>query len=61
MEFGDRAALTGLLAEIDQATGATAAAPLVDGGALAGRTRADVKTDLAQWRQTHKLVVGERG
>ena len=26
-----------------------------------GRTRADVKAELAQWRQTHKLVVGERG
>ena len=28
---------------------------------LAGRTRADVKAELAQWRQTHKLVVGEIG
>ena len=28
---------------------------------LAGRTRADVKSELAQWRQTHKLVVGDRG
>ena len=28
---------------------------------LAGRTRADVKADLAQWRQSHQLVVGERG
>ena len=28
---------------------------------LAGRTRADVKSELAQWRQTHKLVVGELG
>ena len=27
----------------------------------AGRTRADVKSELAQWRQSHKLVVGERG
>ena len=27
----------------------------------AGRTRADVKAELAQWRQSHKLVVGERG
>jgi hypothetical protein len=26
-----------------------------------GRTRADVKAELAQWRQTHKLVVGELG
>ena len=29
---------------------------------LAGtRSRADVKAELAQWRQTHKLVVGELG
>ena len=28
---------------------------------FAGRTRADVKAELAQWRQTHKLVVGELG
>ena len=27
----------------------------------AGRTRADVKAELAQWRQTHPLVVGDRG
>jgi hypothetical protein len=27
----------------------------------AGRTRADVKAELAQWRQTHKVVVGELG
>jgi RHH-type proline utilization regulon transcriptional repressor/proline dehydrogenase/delta 1-pyrroline-5-carboxylate dehydrogenase len=40
VEFGERAALTGLLAEIAQARGATAAAPLVDGVALAGRARA---------------------
>ncbi len=40
VEFGDRAALTALIAEIEQATGATAAAPLVDGIALGGRTRA---------------------
>jgi hypothetical protein len=26
-----------------------------------GRTRAEVKAELAQWRQTHQLVVGERG
>ena len=25
------------------------------------RSRADVKAELAQWRQTHKLVVGELG
>jgi len=29
--------------------------------ARVGRTRADVKAELAQWRQTHQLVVGERG
>src|SRR5438552_1282636 len=29
--------------------------------AQAGRTRADVNAELAQWRQTHRLVVGERG
>jgi hypothetical protein len=29
---------------------------------LAGtRSRADVKAELAQWRQTHKLVVGDLG
>ena len=27
----------------------------------AGRTRADVKAELAQWRQTHKMVVGDLG
>ena len=27
----------------------------------AGRTRADVKAELAQWRQSHQLVAGERG
>ncbi len=27
----------------------------------AGRTRADVKAELAQWRKTHPLVVGDRG
>ena len=39
VEFGDRAALTALVAEIEQATGTTTAAPLVDGIALAGRAR----------------------
>jgi hypothetical protein len=28
---------------------------------LAGRTRADVRAELAQWRQSHKLVAGDRG
>jgi hypothetical protein len=28
---------------------------------LAGRTRADVRTELSQWRRSHKLVVGELG
>ncbi|MFL6630514.1 MAG: hypothetical protein ACJ8IK_27780 [Burkholderiaceae bacterium] len=26
-----------------------------------GRTRAEVKAELAQWRKNHQLVVGERG
>ncbi len=40
VEFGERATLMGLLAEIDQTAGATAAAPLIGGVALAGRARA---------------------
>jgi len=28
---------------------------------VAGRTRADTKAELAQWRRDHKLVVGEQG
>jgi RHH-type proline utilization regulon transcriptional repressor/proline dehydrogenase/delta 1-pyrroline-5-carboxylate dehydrogenase len=39
VELGDRAALGALLTEIEQATGSTVAAPLVDGIALAGRAR----------------------
>ncbi len=39
VEFGDRAALGALLAEVDAAKGAGTAVPLVDGVALAGRTR----------------------
>ena len=35
--------------------------PVVPQTEYAGRTRADVKTELAQWRKTHKLVVGELG
>ena len=35
--------------------------PVVPQTQLAGRTRADVKAELAQWRQTHKLVAGDRG
>jgi Tfp pilus assembly protein PilX len=35
--------------------------PVVPQTQLAGRTRADVKAELAQWRQTHKLVVGDLG
>jgi hypothetical protein len=37
------------------------AVPVVTQTEVAGRTRADVKAELAQWRQTHKLVVGELG
>ncbi|HEY2228974.1 MAG TPA: bifunctional proline dehydrogenase/L-glutamate gamma-semialdehyde dehydrogenase PutA [Xanthobacteraceae bacterium] len=40
VEFGDRAALAGLLAEIEQAVGAADAVPLIDGVALAGSARA---------------------
>jgi hypothetical protein len=45
------------------AVGERADAPVVTAvpEAQAGRTRADVKAELAQWRQNHKLVVGERG
>ena len=35
--------------------------PVVPQTQLAGRTRADVKAELAQWRQTHKAAVGELG
>jgi hypothetical protein len=38
-----------------------AAVPVVPQASVAQRTRADVKAELAQWRSTHKLVVGERG
>jgi hypothetical protein len=37
------------------------AVPVVPQTQYAGRTRADVKAELAQWRQSHKAVVGERG
>jgi hypothetical protein len=45
------------------ALGERADAPVVAAvpDAQAGRTRADVKAELAQWRQSHKLVTGERG
>ncbi len=46
------------------AVGERAEAPVVNvvpQTQYAGRTRADVKSELAQWRQTHKLVVGELG
>jgi RHH-type proline utilization regulon transcriptional repressor/proline dehydrogenase/delta 1-pyrroline-5-carboxylate dehydrogenase len=39
VEFGDRAALTALLAEIEKARGEALAVPLVNGAALAGPTR----------------------
>jgi hypothetical protein len=38
--------------------GATAAVPQAR---FAGRTRADVKAELAQWRQSHPVAVGDRG
>jgi putative intracellular protease/amidase len=37
------------------------AVPAAPEATYAQRTRADVKAELAQWRSTHKLVVGERG
>ena len=46
------------------AVGERAEAPavsVVPQAGYAGRTRADVKSELAQWRQSHQLVVGERG
>lgn len=46
-----------------KAVGERAEAPVVAAvpDSQAGRTRADVKAELAQWRQGHPLVVGERG
>jgi hypothetical protein len=47
-----------------QGAGERAEAPavaVVPATRFAGRTRADVKTELAQWRRAHKLPVGERG
>lgn len=47
-----------------QAVGELADAPavaVVPEATIAGRSRADVKAELAQWRLTHKLVVGDRG
>jgi hypothetical protein len=40
---------------------ADAAAVAVVPQTQVARKRADVKAELAQWRQTHKLVVGELG
>ena len=40
---------------------ADAAAVAVVPDSQARRTRAEVKSELAQWRQSHPLVVGERG
>ena len=53
-----------LQAEGKLATGERAdapAVPVVPQTQYAGRTRADVKAELAQWRQTHKMVVGDLG
>jgi hypothetical protein len=47
-----------------KAVGERADAPavaVVPQARYAGRTRADVKAELAQWRQSHKLAVGELG
>ena len=50
----------GQLATVGERADAPAVA-VVPATRYAGRTRAEVKTELAQWRQTHQLVVGERG
>jgi len=50
----------GQLQAVGERADATAV-PVVPEAAYAQRTRADVKAELAQWRSTHKLVVGERG
>ncbi len=47
-----------------KAVGEKADAPTVNvvpQSQFAGRTRADSKAELAQWRKTHKLTVGEQG
>ena len=47
-----------------KAVGEKADAPAVDvvpQSQYAGRTRADAKAELAQWRRAHKLAVGELG
>ena len=47
-----------------KAVGEKADAPAVDvvpQTRYAGRTRADTKAELAQWRRSHKLTVGELG
>jgi len=50
----------GQLRPVGERTDASAIV-LVPQSPHAGRTHADVKAELAQWRQTHKLVVGELG
>jgi hypothetical protein len=53
-----------LQAEGKLKVGETANAPVVNvvpQTQYAGRTRADVKAELAQWRQSHKMTVGELG
>ena len=50
----------GQLAAVGERADAPAVAA-VSNTQYAGRTRADVKAELAQWRQSHKLVVGDRG
>jgi len=50
----------GQLKTVGERADATAV-PVVPPTQEAARTRADVKAELAQWRQTHKLVVGDRG
>ncbi len=50
----------GLLKAVGERADAPAIA-VVPQTQYAGRTRAEVKSELAQWRRSHKLVVGELG
>ena len=50
----------GQLKAVGERADATAV-PVVPEVTVTQRTRADVKAELAQWRASHKLVVGELG
>ena len=51
----------GQLSAVGERADATPVAVVPNTQLAGGRTRADVKAELAQWRQTHKLVAGDRG